>query len=169
MMFLIVTTICDQGTENPVHLKKGVLLQELGEVNLISNLVLIKKNVTQVAFCQEKAKLMLESLNTVIAKENDTANLKLLEQAKSKLNEVVPRKKRSLLPFVGTMMHELFGVARDNDLEKEKERISKIESWANNFGNVINKVITNLNEHSENFQKLSNEVEKLEKRNSGNV
>ena len=126
-------------------------------------MVLVKKNLSLVYSCQEKAEEMYDNVQRLWEKEEDQDIKKLLEDSKVKLSEITRSKsKRSLLPFVGTIMRDLFGVARNEDLEKEKERLDKIEKWANEYGHVINQIIENVNQKERALDVISKELNQLE-------
>lgn len=162
LVFLTGIT-CVQGTKESVSISHGSLIEELGQIKLIDHIVVIKKNLTELEKCQGYARSMLESVNNILKKENDTENIQLLSQAEENLLELISsRTKRSLLPFVGNALNSLFGVATEADLEKEKERLDKIENWANNYGHVITDIIDNANKNAQKFNILIEEVKDLE-------
>ena len=162
LLVLQVGITCVTGT-NKVSINHGALVENKGQIKMIENVVIIKKNLTELRNCQSKAQGMIKIVEGLLENESDKENKDLLLDAKDKLMEITgSRKKRSLLPFVGSIMNSLFGVATEASLEKERERLDKIESWAQEYGHVINNVISNLNDHAESFNKLSIELTNLE-------
>ena len=132
-----------------VKVKGGALIQEKGKANLINKIVIVKKNFTEINFLRGKAAEMEERLSQMNGKEQDENNKELIQNMKMKLSEITgSRKKRSLLPFVGTALNKLFGVATESDLKKEKERLDRIEGWANHLGNIIEGTVNALNDHN---------------------
>lgn len=151
--------------ENEVQLKHGALLENKGNVKMIENIVIIKKNMTKLLHCQERANEMIKVVDNILEKEKDEENKELLEDLKINLKELTGnRKKRSLLPFVGNILNGLFGVARESDVEREKERIDKIEHWANDMGHVINQFVSELNDHAQAFNEVVSNLIIIEKK-----
>ena len=150
-----------------VKVKGGALIQEMGKANLINKIVIVKKNFTEVNFLRGKAVEMEDRLSHIMISEKDDENKKILKNMRKKLSEITgSRKRRSLLPFVGNALNQLFGVATESDVQKERERLDKIEEWANNLGNIIQGTVGVLNDHamiinniSESLNVLSEKVE----------
>ena len=162
LLVLQVGITCVTGTHD-VSINHGALVENKGQVKMIENVVIIKKNLTELRNCQSNALEMINIVKGLLKNEKESENKELLLDAKDKLMEITgSRKKRSLLPFVGSIMNSLFGVATESSLEREKERLDKIETWAQEYGHVINNVISNLNDHAESFNKLSDELLDLE-------
>ena len=142
-----------------VNINKGTLVKPLGQVNLIENIVIVKKNLTELSFCQENANILLKEVDKLLENEKNEEISILLNEVQDRLREITPiRSKRSLLPFVGKLMNSLFGVTVESDFEREKERLDKIENWAKDYGHVINNVIDNINEMAKSFNVLSEEI-----------
>ena len=132
-----------------IKVKGGALIEAKGKANLINQIVIVKKNFTELNFLRGKAVEMETRLSRLKEKENDENNKLLIQTMEQKLGEITgSRKKRSLLPFVGTALNKLFGVATESDLKKEKERLDRIEEWANNLGNIIQGTVDVLNTHA---------------------
>ena len=145
-----------------VKVKGGALIQEKGKANLINKIVIVKKNFTEINFLRGKAAEMEERLSQMNGKEQDENNKELIQNMKMKLSEITgSRKKRSLLPFVGTALNKLFGVATESDLKKEKERLDRIEGWANHLGNIIEGTINVLNDHAKIINNISESLNVL--------
>ena len=110
---------------------------------------------------------MEKVITSIIEKEKDEENINLLNKLKGSLRGMTTsKKKRSLLPFVGKILNGLFGVAVEGDVEREKERLDKMEKWASEYGHVINNVVDSvndqlsaLNEIVENLNNLETKVE----------
>ena len=145
-----------------VRIRGGAIIQNYGRANLINNVVIVKKNFTDVNFLREKAKEMEDRLAHLKENEPDEKNKVLLENMKEKLGEITgSRKKRSLLPFVGTALNKLFGVATESDIQKEKERLDKIEDWAHHLGNMIDGTVDVLENHAMVINDITNALNLL--------
>ena len=162
LLILQVGITCAKGN-NDVSINHGTLIQNMGQITLIENVVIIKKNLTELRNVPNLAQNMTKLVEKLMASEKDEENNQLLKEAKDKLMDLTgSREKRSLLPFVGSIMNQLFGVATEASVEKERERLDKIEAWAQEYGHVINNVIDNLNDHAKSFNILSDELMELE-------
>ena len=132
-----------------VKVKGGALINKVGNANLINQIVIIKKNYTGINDMRARAIEIENCLNNLKRSERDEDNKDLIEGMSQKLSDITgTRSKRSLLPFVGTALNRLFGVATESDLERERERLNKIERWANNLGNIIQGTVSVLNNHA---------------------
>ena len=134
------------------------MVENMGQVRMISNVLIIKKNMTSIIHSEQRAKDMLEAIGSVHEKE---ASELLTGLRKSLRSLVGSRGKRSLLPFVGHLLHGLFGVAQDSDIEREKERLTRIEAWAKNYGHVLDMAVENINQHAQAFDNLTTTVESI--------
>ena len=148
------------------EVKEGAILISKGKIKLINNMVIVKKNMTGVAMCEEKARSIKPIIENLLETEKDEENKELLLDLKGSLEKIKTRKKRSLLPIVGKLLSNLFGTATESDIEKEEERLKRIEGWANHYGNVISSIVHNVNDHvdainnvSETLNVLSEKVE----------
>ena len=167
MLMLLVHTNYGQGE---VHIRGGSLVNYLGKVNLIQNVVIIKKNFTDIQYLQTKAKEVVETIQVVKQTETSTENKEMLERMSELLNELIgSRKKRSLLPFVGNALNQLFGVATENDLNREKERLDKIEHWANNLGNIVTSTVGVLNQHAKTLNNISDTLNSVGEKLEGKI
>ena len=154
---------CVQGEiGEDVRVKGGALIQRVGKSNLIQNVVIVKKNFTSLETLQSRALLMINNIKDLVKSETNEENVELLEHLSDTLRQLTnSRKKRSLLPFVGNVLNQLFGVATENDLNREKERLDKIETWANNLGNIITSTVGVLNQHANTINNLTNTLNEL--------
>ena len=145
-----------------IEIKGGALIQRKGTMNLINKVVIVKKNFTEVKILRERAQEMENDLQIMYEKETDENNRAIIDDMTSKLSEITgSRKKRSLLPFVGTALNRLFGVATEGDIKREKERLDRIEEWAQSLGNIIQGSVGILNEHAMIINNISNSLNVL--------
>ena len=106
---------------------------------------------------------MKEVVERSIEKEKGKETRQLLNNLERGLAGLVgSRKRRSLLPFVGKILNGLFGVAQESDLEKEEERLTKIEAWAQKYVHVITEVICKFNNHSQAFIDATEDLLEIE-------
>ena len=126
-------------------IKSGALVERKGNVNLIRNLVIVKKNFTMLNVLKKKVREVNGMVKEIIQRESDEENLTLLRKLQGRLSEVESKRdKRSLLPFVGNILNGLFGVATEKDVERERERMDKIEKWAAKYGHVIHEMVNTM-------------------------
>ena len=152
-IFLSVTTY----VQGEARVKGGAIVERLGEIKLVNNVVVIRKNISDFKMYEKGAKDMLEKVDQILNAENEKENVEILEIIRKGLYEMVgSRKKRSLLPFVGKLLNGLFGVATDGDVERERERLDKIEKWAKEYGHVLDNVVDEINNHVQVFNNLTN-------------
>ena len=101
-----------------------------------------------VKHCQKRAEEMIEVINKILEKEKDVDTSVMLKGLEKTLSGLTgSRKNRFVLPFVGKLLNGLFGVAQEADLEREEERLDKIERWAADYGHVISEIVDNLIDH----------------------
>ena len=156
LLILAVWVIATTSATDEVQVTGGAIIEEVGSVNLIKDIVIVKKNFTEISYLKEKAMEMENLVKEMKEKEPEDSNKKVLENLKQILSEFTgTRKKRSLLPFVGNLMNTLFGVATENDLKREKERLNKIENWAENIGNLITSSVGTMNQHAKVINNLT--------------
>ena len=149
LLILAVWVIATTSATDEVQVTGGAIIEEVGSVNLIKDIVIVKKNFTEISYLKKKAMEMENLVKEMKEKEPEDSNKKVLENLKQILSEFTgTRKKRSLLPFVGNLMNTFFGVATENDLKREKERLNKIENWAENIGNLITSSVGTMNQHA---------------------
>ena len=100
----------------------------MGKVKLITNLVIVKKNMTTLNYCREKAIEIENAITDIVNEHPNSQTIQALRELQISLSDFTGTKisKRSLLPFVGNILNSLFGVATDANVEKEKERLDKI-------------------------------------------
>ena len=146
---------CAQG--NKIQPKKGALKEAMGKVKLITNIVIVKKNMTTLNYCNEKAIEIENILTNLVNEHHNNPILEVMKGLRNSLSEFTGSKisKRSLLPFIGNLLNDLFGVATEADVEREKERLGKIEKWATEYGHVINQVVDEFNVHANTLNSLS--------------
>ena len=140
-----------------MQIRKGALAERMGKVKLITNLVIVKKNMSILNYCKEKA-IEIENIITDLVNEHSSNQIvEVMKGLKNSLSEFTgsKRNKRSLLPFIGNLLNNLFGVATEADVEKEKERLDKIEKWATEYGHVINQIVDETNVHASALNNLS--------------
>ena len=120
MRFLIITlTVGVITSAQEVKVKGGALIHKVGNANLINKIVIVKKNYTGINDMRARAIEIENCLNNLKRSERDEDNKDLIEGMSQKLSDITgTRTKRSLLPFVGTALNRLFGVATESDLER---------------------------------------------------
>ncbi|XP_066969798.1 uncharacterized protein [Macrobrachium rosenbergii] len=151
--FLVIITLLYVSSE--VVIREGALLEKKGFVKLIKDIGIVSIDITSVLISEITLKDVQRELKSLIRKSENNSVLPLLEKLDNDIGSVLnTRSKRSLLPFIGTALSQLFGVATDSNVEKESARIDKLEKWAATRGIVLNKIISSQNLNSEELTKI---------------
>ena len=157
---MAIATISGSGDKPEV--KKGALVRKRGTMSHIRDFLVIKKNMTEVQYLWDSLHDMSEKIKEMYIKENNNQTKLMLSTIEQTLKSVdVNRKKRSLLPFVGKALNGLFGVATEEDLQKEGERLDKLEKWAEEYGHVLDNAVDNINHNVETINNVSATVNAL--------
>ncbi|XP_064089665.1 uncharacterized protein LOC135203692 [Macrobrachium nipponense] len=155
-LWLIVSDICI----SLLQIKKGAILNEHGHVKMIHDIAVVTINITAVDEQQQELTSLIRKIESVMStNQNNSILLKLRED----ISQVLPKriKKRSLLPFIGTALNTLFGVATDGDVDKDRARIEKLEMWAAERGTIMTKVIDATNKNQNLIVKLKDFVNSI--------
>ena len=162
---ILVLVVINSAQDVNVKVRNGALVQRRGMVKLVNNIVIVKKNISEIKILNEKTKEMENSLTNILKRESDKETIQIIEGFKESLSGLTrSRKKRSLLPFVGKLLNGLFGVATESDLQKEKERLDRIEGWAKEYGHVIDKIVDNMNQHVIAISNISATLKEIEEK-----
>ncbi|XP_064104046.1 uncharacterized protein LOC135213876 [Macrobrachium nipponense] len=155
-LWLMVSDICI----SLLQIKKGAILKEHGHVKMIHDIAVVTINITAIDEQQQELNGLMGRIESLMStNQNNSILLKLRED----ISQVLPKriKKRSLLPFIGTALNTLFGVATDGDVDKDRARIEKLEMWAAERGTIMTKVIDATNKNQNLIVKLKDFVNNM--------
>ncbi|XP_066968282.1 uncharacterized protein [Macrobrachium rosenbergii] len=132
-----------------VQLRKGAIIKEHGKVKMIQDLAIVKIQTDSIIDQREQLVQLSNQIQAGLQSVQDRNLYDMLSKLQRDIDSVMPRKvvKRSLIPFIGVALHNLFGVATDGNVERLKERVAQLENWASEQGTVYNKVIGNVNQN----------------------
>ena len=135
-----------------VKIRGGALVESKGEVRLVKDIVVLKINMSETLDYEKKVSNVREQIKREIeSSEGEGVIVELLKQIDEKLKVLTERnsrKERSLLPFIGNAMNTMFGVATEAQVEKERERLDKLERWATEHGQLMSNLVDNVNQHT---------------------
>ena len=105
LLLVLVAITCAQ--EPKTRIRKGAIHERLGKVKLITNLVIVKKNMTNLNYCKEKAIEIEQGITDIISNNPVSPTLEVLRELQVSLSDFTGTKisKRSLLPFVGNLLN----------------------------------------------------------------
>lgn len=153
----------------------GSVVSYKGEVILAQNLVSVKVNLGVLrSFPMEMTKLKFELLDTISAERAKSvipeSQLSLASEIVKLMSKYMPRvvqqqrgimrqrKRRSLIPVVGDILHGLFGVSTDGDISGISRRLQELESLAQIQGGMLEKSLGVVNQHGEMLRHLKTEL-----------
>ena len=146
------------------------MLETLGNVNLITDIVIVKYNVSTTSSIVSELRDIKEKTDILTNTQMSNTGLKdFLNKINARLGLVLghdsrqhaKRQRRSMLPWGGDILHGLFGLATDATVEDTNRRLETIEHWAANRGTLVEKAINNINLHSQALQNMSLALDKL--------
>ncbi|XP_064102797.1 uncharacterized protein LOC135212968 [Macrobrachium nipponense] len=155
-LWLMVSDICI----SLLQIKKGAILKEHGHVKMIHDIAVVTINITTVHEQQQELNGLMENIESLMS---NNQNNSILFKLREDISQVLPKRinKRSLLPFIGTALNTLFGVATDGDVDKDRARIEKLELWAAERGTIMTKVIDATNKNQNLIVKLKDFVNNM--------
>ena len=122
LMMVLVTTY---GQDTKV--KEGFLKRDHGHGKLVSDITIIKLNVTSLLHMEEELIKVESEIESITNGKESDFSVEILLKIKKEISVVTKRSKRSLLPFIGNALNNLFGVATYAQVEKERDRLSKLK------------------------------------------
>ncbi|XP_064105644.1 uncharacterized protein LOC135215114 [Macrobrachium nipponense] len=155
-LWLMVSDICI----SLLQIKKGAILKEHGHVKMIHDIAVVTINITTVEEQQQELHSLMANIESLMS---NNQNNSILLKLRADISQVLPKRvnKRSLLPFIGTALNTLFGVATDGDVDKDRARIEKLELWAAERGTIMTKVIDATNKNQDLIVKLKDFVNNM--------
>ena len=94
LIAILVSITC---AAEETKIRTGALVQHQGQIKIISNILILKKNLTGLIECEAQASEMKEIIGKI--KEKDQDNVELLEGLQQNLNELVGSRKKSPFAF----------------------------------------------------------------------
>ena len=136
-------------------------MERHGKAQVLNDFAVVKIDSRSMLQKETKLRSLKEGLIRWVER-NYTIPQEPVHNLIGKIDQLIrPIRKRSLLPFVGSALSALFGVATDEDITLQDERIKRLELWAAERGNIMQTVIEGNEENAQNIQNLVQFVNQL--------
>ena len=144
----------------------GSVIEYRGTVLMSQNTVAVKVDMEILRTFPKEIELLQSQLVSFIKSARarevmSSSQLVVASEIVHMMNRYLPkdsstRKKRSLMPIVGSVLHGLFGVSTDGDISGINKKLEKFENWAHAQGGLLKKSLEVINRHSELLEHLRN-------------